>query len=631
MKRGYCKNLATLLFASASVFVAAGFASGQSFTYQGKLTVNGMPANGSYDLRFRLFDSSAGGTQQGGNSTADDVSVTGGIFTVELEFGPGAIAPGLRWIEMEVRPGASTDAYHLLGPRQKITEAPYSTLAIRSMSSEFADASNDSNTVGGISPLLFIQEGDARLSDARPPLPGASNYVQTSPATPQSGSFDVLGNGKVGSSFSVLGATFLNSSLSVGGLITGNGSGLTNVPGTIAWQFVSGTSQQAQVNKGYLLDNTAQVAVTLPTSPIAGDIVRVSGMGSGGWKITQNAGQIIQGVTAIISGAVWTPRDSTRTWQAVASSADGTKLAAVVFFGSIYTSTDSGATWTPRANSQNWSSIASSSDGVKLVAAINGGSIHTSIDSGVTWVPRPFNGPVVSVASSADGTKLVLAAGNGGIHTSNDSGATWTLREGTRFWSQVASSSDGTKLVATARDASAQWHIFTSVDSGVTWLDRISIPQAWAAVASSSDGTKLIAAIFNNGQIYTSSDSGVTWTPRENSRNWRSVASSADGTKLVAVADNSQIYWSATSGLIWVPSDNARAWQSVASAADGSKLVALEVNGRAYTSTPSATPVTSTTLGTGFIVGGQYTSIELQYIGGGRFIPLSHEGTIQGF
>jgi photosystem II stability/assembly factor-like uncharacterized protein len=34
-----------------------------------------------------------------------------------------------------------------------------------------------------------------------------------------------------------------------------------------------------------------------------------------------------------------------QNWQAIASSADGTMLAAAVFGGKIYTSTDSGATW----------------------------------------------------------------------------------------------------------------------------------------------------------------------------------------------------------------------------------------------------------------------------------------------
>ena len=37
------------------------------------------------------------------------------------------------------------------------------------------------------------------------------------------------------------------------------------------------------------------MTVTLPSSPNVADIVRVSGGGSGGWKIAQNSGQVIIG------------------------------------------------------------------------------------------------------------------------------------------------------------------------------------------------------------------------------------------------------------------------------------------------------------------------------------------------
>src|SRR5687768_15798975 len=184
------------LFFSATV----AFAQTNSFTYQGKLAVSGVAASGPYDLRFRIYETNADGLPLGITVVVDDVPVIGGVFTVELNFGPGTITAGERWLEMEVRPGASTGAYTLLSPRQKITDAPYSTLAVRAMSADTAETANDANTVGGISPSVFIQEGDLRLSDARQPLPGNSSYVQTNPAGPQSGGFDVLGNGKIGSS-----------------------------------------------------------------------------------------------------------------------------------------------------------------------------------------------------------------------------------------------------------------------------------------------------------------------------------------------------------------------------------------------------------------------------------------------
>jgi hypothetical protein len=41
------------------------FAQVTAFTYQGKLTDGGTPANGNYDLQFALWDSAASGTRIG--------------------------------------------------------------------------------------------------------------------------------------------------------------------------------------------------------------------------------------------------------------------------------------------------------------------------------------------------------------------------------------------------------------------------------------------------------------------------------------------------------------------------------------------------------------------------------------
>ena len=61
-----------------------------------------------------------------------------------------------------------------------------------------------------------------------------------------------------------------------------------------------------------------------------------------------------------------------RDWNAIASSADGARLAATVSSGSIYTSADSGASWTEdaTAGARNWVSIAMSADGQRLAAVV---------------------------------------------------------------------------------------------------------------------------------------------------------------------------------------------------------------------------------------------------------------------
>ena len=77
--------------------------------------------------------------------------------------------------------------------------------------------------------------------------------------------------------------------------------------------------------------------------------------------------------------AAWTERSvgSAQSWLGIASSSDGTKLAAVVRDGNIWTSTESGANWTSTASMRDWRSIASSSDGTKLAAVVDAGNIWT--------------------------------------------------------------------------------------------------------------------------------------------------------------------------------------------------------------------------------------------------------------
>jgi len=330
--------------------------------------------------------------------------------------------------------------------------------------------------------------------------------------------------------------------------------------------------------------------------------------------------------TSTDSGATWTEQTSagSHSWQSITSSADGSKLAAVVNSGNIYTSTDSGANWTAQtaAGSGGWQSIASSADGSKLAATFNAhnvdgtvnGAIYTSSDSGVTWTERTSAGsrPWYFIASSADGGKLAASASYGSVYNSTDSGATWTEQSvaGLRYWKSITSSADGAKLAAVEYNvfsgSSIQLgSIYTSTDYGTTWTEQTSAgSHTWNYIASSADGTKLAAvetstfdssSVSNIGSIYTSTDSGATWTEQTSagSHGWQSIASSADGSKLAAVVsngtDDGYIYTSTDSGATWTEQTAAgsRRWSSITSSADGSKLAVVTSysNGAIYTST----------------------------------------------
>lgn len=304
------------------------------------------------------------------------------------------------------------------------------------------------------------------------------------------------------------------------------------------------------------------------------------------------------------AGETWTAQASgNRNWSAITSSADGTKLAAVVSVGSIYTSTDAGVTWVERPGPYGYvRAITSSADGRKLAAAAGNGYIYTSTNAGLTWTEQQSSGQRKwrGIASSADGTRLAAAAGGDGtydyVYTSTDSGVTWTRQDNAYGqWTGIACSADGTKLAASAYFGSVR----TSANSGVTWTHRDA---GGSAMALSADGTKLLVAGSN---VYVSANSGSTWTsPMANTHWWTGVASSADGTKLVVVArpnestgSPGQIVTSANAGLTWTtqPGTN-RDWWAVASSADGSRLAAVVANGQIYT---SAAPLYNMTYSSG--------------------------------
>ena len=115
-----------LLFALALAGGSA-LAQGTAFTYQGRLNDGANPADGSYDLRFAIFNDGSAGTQQGVTLTNSATGVSNGLFTVTLDFGnqfPGAD----RWLEIAVRTNG-TGVFTVLAPRQKISAAPYAITA----------------------------------------------------------------------------------------------------------------------------------------------------------------------------------------------------------------------------------------------------------------------------------------------------------------------------------------------------------------------------------------------------------------------------------------------------------------------------------------------------------------------
>jgi hypothetical protein len=106
-----------------------------AFTYQGRLTASGAPANGNFEMEFKLYDAPNTGTgvQHGVTLERDPVTANAGVFTVTLDFGANAFGGAARYLEIGVRPDSSANAYTVLSPRQPITSSPY---AIQTLSAQ---------------------------------------------------------------------------------------------------------------------------------------------------------------------------------------------------------------------------------------------------------------------------------------------------------------------------------------------------------------------------------------------------------------------------------------------------------------------------------------------------------------
>jgi hypothetical protein len=93
-------------------------------TYQGRLLDNNVPANGQYDFVFTLFDALSGGNQISTPVNITNQTVSSGLFSASLDFGPGAFGGDARWLEIGVR-STGGGSYVTLSPRQSLSAAPF--------------------------------------------------------------------------------------------------------------------------------------------------------------------------------------------------------------------------------------------------------------------------------------------------------------------------------------------------------------------------------------------------------------------------------------------------------------------------------------------------------------------------
>ena len=254
------KQIGSILLLIFTMLLSRVFAQSTAFTYQGRLNDQGAPVNGSYDLRFTLYDAATNGSALTLSQTNSAVVVSNGLFTTSLDF-ENVITGTNDWMEIAVRISGGND-FTTLVPRQFMTPTPFAMMA--------GSASNLTGTfpVARVNDSLPAAQLEGRFTLQQLPSVVVTNY---------------------------------QTNLSFTGSFGGSGVNLTNISDTIRWQVIAGTSQQAQGNVAYVVTNDSLVTISLPPNNAVnlGDIVRVSGGGLNGWKIVQNSGQSVRAVDAI--------------------------------------------------------------------------------------------------------------------------------------------------------------------------------------------------------------------------------------------------------------------------------------------------------------------------------------------
>ena len=390
--------LALLALSNLIPQLSTAHAQGTAFNYQGRLNDGGNSANGIYDLRFTVYDS----TNTPGNIIAGPVTnaatgVSNGLFSATLDFGAGVFSGPGRWLEVDVRTNDAASFTTLL-PRQPMLPVPYAIMA-----------NTASNLLGTLSA--------GQLSGTVPlgQLPGA---VVTNGAS----GLTLIGN--FGGTFSGYGA----------GLAGINGSSIQ--AGTIgSTQLAAGavTATNLASGIGVVPSGTIVLSPTLTNAALtgAGFSALPAPIFSAGWsQVAQAAawgGQRYTVGALVFNGQMWVLGGlaTNDVW----ASSDGAK----------WTCVTNSAPWSPRLgfralafNGEMWVLGGFTTNGsANDVWASSDGVTWTCVTNSAQWAPRCEFGALVF-----NGQMWVLSGYP--IFGPNNLGDVWASRDG-MTWTCVTS------------------------------------------------------------------------------------------------------------------------------------------------------------------------------------------------
>jgi len=350
---------------------ATAFAQGTAFSYQGQLSVSGSPANGSFDLTFTIYDSTNNpGNVIGGSVTNSSTAVSNGLIVVTLDFGSGVFTGPALWLEIGVRTNGG-GTFNTLSPRQPLMAGPYAIMAN-----------------------------------------SASNLLGTLPASQLSGTVPLA---------QLPGAMLTNnqSSVILSGTFSGNGAGLTNVPGTVPSGAI--VLSLTATNAALTAAGFAPTNLNLPTIPA---ITWVQATNSAPWAGRSYLDAVV------LNGRIWVFGGYSGNWNNIFTPSD------------VWSSPD-GVNWT-EATSTGWPERYGSAAVVfngrmwAIGGTVLNGDYSDSMYSadGVNWTSAtntPWGRREYSAAVVFNGRIWAMGGSNFQGNVYND---VWSSGDGTN-WTQV--------------------------------------------------------------------------------------------------------------------------------------------------------------------------------------------------
>ena len=185
---------------------------GTAFTYQGQIKRNGALFTGTCAMQFKCGTPASAGAQQGSTLNVSAVAVTGGVFTVRLDFG-NQFKGDARWLETSAK--CADDAGFTTLPRVAVNPAPYA---------------------------LGLMPGAQTLGNI-PGSGGIFRAVNNGPGAALVG----LANGSTGTTYGVLGNAFSPNGYAVLGYANGGATGVRGESDS-SGAGVSGRNQQVQAS-----------------------------------------------------------------------------------------------------------------------------------------------------------------------------------------------------------------------------------------------------------------------------------------------------------------------------------------------------------------------------------------------